>query len=111
MLNALLNIKFKHRNTISQSILLPKGVNTYRVRLLASCFATVQAGVLALCIAIMIFDSDLLSVLEEVAVWAIVQPVILPIALLYSPIGALLRMCLALGFAPPAKVALPDDGH
>ncbi|MBV7393106.1 hypothetical protein [Mameliella sediminis] len=73
---------------------------------LIACFASVEAGALVVCIGIMILDSGLLSVLEGVAVWAIAQPVILPIALLSSPVGALLRMVLGLVFEQPAKVAM-----
>lgn len=73
---------------------------------LIACFASVEAGALVVCIGIMILDSGLLSVLEGVAVWAIAQPVILPIALLSSPIGALLRMVLGFAFEQPAKVAM-----
>lgn len=77
---------------------------------LIACFASVEAGALVVCIGIMILDSGLLSVLEGVAVWAIAQPVILPIALLSSPIGALMRMVLGSVFEQPAKVAMTVGG-
>lgn len=73
---------------------------------LVACFAAVQVGALVVCIGIMTLDDGLLSVLEGIAVWAIAQPVILPVALLSSPIGALVRMVLGFVFEQPAKVAM-----
>ena len=73
---------------------------------LIACFAAVQTGAMVVCIGIMILDSDLLRVLEGVALWAIAQPVILPIALLSSPFGALLRMVLGLLFEQSGRVAM-----
>ncbi|MEM7521371.1 MAG: hypothetical protein AAF307_10070 [Pseudomonadota bacterium] len=70
---------------------------------LIACFASVEAGALVVCIGIMIPDSGLLSVLKGVAVWATTQPVLLPIALLSSPIGALLRMVLGFVFERPQR--------
>ena len=73
---------------------------------LIACFAAVQTGAMVVCIGIMILDSDLLRVLEGVALWAFAQPVILPIALLSSPFGALLRMVLGLLFEQSGRVAM-----
>lgn len=71
-----------------------------------ACFAAIEAGALVVCVGAMILDSGLLSIPEGIGIWLMMQPVLLPIALLATPIGALLRMILAFMFERPRKVAM-----
>ena len=54
----------------------------------------------------MLLDSGPLAVFEGVGIWVFAQLVILPVALLSMPIGALVRMILGLSFNQPRPVAL-----
>ena len=73
---------------------------------MAACFIAVEAGALVVCLGIMLLDSGPLAILEGVAIWVIAQPIILLIALISMPVGALLRMVLGLTFEQPRSVAL-----
>lgn len=73
---------------------------------MVACFVSVEAGALAVCFGIMVLDSGPLAGLEGIAVWAIAQPIILLIALVSMPVGALLRVILGLTFDRPRPVAL-----
>lgn len=73
---------------------------------LTACFAAIEADALVICIGIMILDSGLLAILEGVGIWMMAQPVILPISLLATPVGTLLRMLLAFLFEQPRTVAM-----
>lgn len=73
---------------------------------MAACFIAVEAGALVVCLGIMLLDSGPLVILEGVSIWVIAQPIILLIALISMPVGALLRMVLGLTFEQPRSVAL-----
>ncbi|MEL7027504.1 MAG: hypothetical protein AAGO57_09810, partial [Pseudomonadota bacterium] len=65
-----------------------------------------QAGGKTVRLGIMLLESGPLAVLEGIGVWVFAQLIILPIALLSMPIGALIRMILGLSFDQPRPVAL-----
>ncbi|WP_171174453.1 hypothetical protein [Ruegeria sp. HKCCD8929] len=69
-------------------------------------FAAIQAGALVVCIGTMVNDSGLDAILEGVGVWVIGQIAILPLALLLTPIGVLIRAIVGRLFNNPKPVAL-----
>lgn len=73
---------------------------------MVACFCAVEAGALVVCLGIMLVNDGPWAVLNGVAGWNYSQIVILPIALISMPIGALIRMILGLYFNNPRFVAL-----
>lgn len=73
---------------------------------IVACFVAVEAGALVVCVAIMLFDTGPLAILEGIAIWVVAQPVIMLTALFSMPFGALIRMILGLTFEQPRSVAL-----
>ena len=73
---------------------------------MAARFSAVQAGALVVCIGIMLLDRGPLAVLEGISVWAFAQPIILLVALLSMPFGALIRVILGRSFNEPRRISL-----
>lgn len=73
---------------------------------MVACFVAVEAGALVVCIGIMLIEEGLLGFFEGIATWIVGQLIILPIALVSIPFGALLRLIFGILFERPRTVAL-----
>lgn len=71
-----------------------------------ACFCAVQAGALVICVGTMVVDSGPIALVEGIAVWIVGQIAIFPMALMFMPAGALVRMVLGLLCKRPRFVAL-----
>lgn len=83
-----------------------ENTNMSLLRSLVAAFAAVQAGALMVCIGLVVVSDGPLSAIEGVGIWLAGQFIILPLAVLCAPLGALLRMVLGFVFDQPRPVAL-----